>query len=217
MRCLTRSSRSTGRCRLTWRATWHATRSCWQPSAGTHRWGCGCDGGACTPSGSAHMPALWPMHALWSLYVCSCNLCVCCCCCVCMLLQPVCVLLQVFKTLFEVGAWRAACANASSNVKGLVKTFKVGLFGGTGWGTGTGGLSAARACARVCELCCSSRCVRQRARRCAANMWSRMGGNDSPDRPVGIADGSNLSSLTMLIRCVCDAVDASCCGKLTTH
>lgn len=84
------------------------------------------------------MPALWPMHALWSLYVCSCNLCVCCCCCVCMLLQPVCVLLQVFKTLFEVGAWRAACANASSNVKGLVKTFKVGLFGGTGWGTGTG-------------------------------------------------------------------------------
>jgi hypothetical protein len=31
---------------------------------------------------------------------------------------------QVFKTLFEVGAWRAACANASSNVKAIVKTFK---------------------------------------------------------------------------------------------
>lgn len=30
----------------------------------------------------------------------------------------------MFKTLFEVGAWRAACANASSNVKALVKTFK---------------------------------------------------------------------------------------------
>jgi hypothetical protein len=36
------------------------------------------------------------------------------------------VSLQVFKTLFEVGAWRAACANASTNVKSLVKTFKVG-------------------------------------------------------------------------------------------
>lgn len=31
---------------------------------------------------------------------------------------------QVFKTLFEVGAWRAACANASSNVKAITKTFK---------------------------------------------------------------------------------------------
>lgn len=30
----------------------------------------------------------------------------------------------MFKTLFEVGAWRAACANASSNVKAIVKTFK---------------------------------------------------------------------------------------------
>lgn len=31
---------------------------------------------------------------------------------------------QVFKTLFEVGAWRAACANASAHVKGIVKVFK---------------------------------------------------------------------------------------------
>jgi len=31
---------------------------------------------------------------------------------------------QVFKTLFEVGAWRSACGNASNNVKATVKVFK---------------------------------------------------------------------------------------------